>query len=218
MKKTPNNSDNNSEKSPKFVGYSLPSPKELGLENVMPSSPLPSEADCFALWEQYEMLPNIQEHSKVVAHIATKIATRAYEKGLLAKADIEFCRVAAYLHDIAKSYTIRYGGAHAQIGASWCMQHFKHHGLAQAVLHHVEWPWGYPENILKPVFIVNYADKRVCHDSIVSMAERFDDVFVRYGKSDFAINAIKRSQAKALELEHLLQHSLEYPVHEDTFD
>ena len=46
-----------------------------------PSPPSPDDEACFALWRKYAMLPNVQRHSRLVAHIATALARRAAEKG-----------------------------------------------------------------------------------------------------------------------------------------
>jgi len=42
------------------------------------------------------------------------------------------------------------------------------------------------------VEIVNYADKRVMHDRVVSLEERFRDLKERYGRNQSAIDYLER--------------------------
>ncbi len=185
-----------------------------------PDPPVPDEAACLALWEKYHMLPHIGRHSRVVADLAEALAGRGVEMGLLAPDAVPLTRAAGLLHDIAKSYCVRYGGSHAQIGASWVIASTGHRRLAQAVLHHVEWPWPVPEypasGTLAPVFLVIYADKRTMHDTIVSLDERYDDLMIRYGKTEHSRAAIARGRIHASTIERALAAQLEFPLHEST--
>ena len=62
----------------------------------------PDDEACFALWRKYVMLPNVQRHSRLVAHIATALARRAAAKGFAV--NVPEVRASALLHDIAKTY------------------------------------------------------------------------------------------------------------------
>jgi len=196
----------------------LPSPEELGLVSLPCEAIVPDEDACIALWDTYDMLPHIREHSKTVAFIAEYLAVQAVKQRLIEPDAIAITRASALLHDIAKSYTIQYGGSHAQIGASWSIQHNKHHGIAQAILNHVEWPWAYPANIVHPAFFVIYADKRVRHNTIVTMDERYEDLLARYGKSAASIASIHKGWQRALELESAFEAQLEIHIREYSFD
>lgn len=171
------------------------------------SRPVPDASTCRELWRQYAMLPNIAAHSEQVAAFAEALAVRAVETG---KADMRaVTRAAGLLHDIAKSYTVRYGGSHAQLGASWVMTHTANPLIAQAVLHHVWWPWPFPGDLASPVFFVMYADKRVMHDTVVDLETRFADLINRYGASE----AVMTGNAHANILETALSAFLEIPLH-----
>jgi hypothetical protein len=52
--------------------------------------------------------------------------------------------------------------------------------------------------------VVHYADKRVLHDRVVSVAERFADLKVRYGRTAEAIARLNLLETQTLELEHKL--------------
>ena len=150
------------------------------------TAPIPDEAACRALWTRYAMFSHIERHSECV------------------------------LHDIAKSYTVQFGGSHAQIGASWVVDSTGNHKVAQAVYHHVEWPWPLPEHLVHPVFFVIYADKRARHDEMVSLDERYEDLLVRYGKSEHSRAAIHRGWEHSKTIERVLSAQLEFPLHEST--
>ena len=152
---------------------------------------IPDEAECVLLWDKYAMLPNIREHCRGVAGVACHIARRAAERGLVPSGrllDEPLTRAAGLLHDLAKTYTIRHGGSHAQLGAAWVRDETGNPLIAQAVLFHVSWPWqdGELDDVADPLrlpVIVAYADKRVRHSEVVTLQERFDDLLERYGVS-----------------------------------
>lgn len=166
--------------------------------------PAPDEAACARLWDKYGMLANIRAHSRTVARVALDVAERAVALGHAV--DMPALRAAALLHDVAKTYTILHGGAHAQLGAAWVREETGRPDLAQAVLFHVCWPWSEgpaaPEaDPLRLPLLVSYADKRARHDEVVSLKERFTDLLARYGDTEEhrALILANREQAVAYE-------------------
>lgn len=106
-------------------------------------------------------------------------------------------------HDIAKTWTILHGGAHDQLGAAIVREETGNPLLAQAVLYHVQWPWEEgplaPENEpLRLPLLVAYADKRVRHDRLVSLEERFDDLLNRYGDNEEHRASIRLNRKRSL--------------------
>ena len=149
---------------------------------------VPREQDCHALWDKYHMLDNIREHSTGVAQVAAGMAELVQARGV--PASREMAVAAGLLHDLAKTYTIRHKGNHAQLGAGWVMQETRNPLLAHAVLHHVHWPW---EDRLEALvnddthfvtMAIIYADKRVMHHQFVSIEDRYADLLERYGTTD----------------------------------
>ena len=175
----------------------------------------PDAETCKALWKTHAMMPHIADHSLQVAGLAHALAERAAHMG---KRDVRDLTLAAgLLHDIAKTYTVRFGGSHAQLGASWVMGHTGNPVIAQAVLHHVWWPWDFPEDLAHPVFFVQYADKRVMHDTVVTLDERFEDLLTRYGHTEASRAAIIVGNECAKLLQHALSAFLELPLDAYTF-
>ena len=172
-----------------------------------PLPPVPDEAACAGLWDRYGMLPNIRAHSRAVAEVALGVAQRAAALGHAV--DMPALRAAALLHDLAKTYTILHGGAHAQLGAAWVREETGRPDLAQAVLFHVSWPWAHgplalDADPLRLPLLVSYADKRVRHDEVVSLEERFDDLLNRYGDTEERRASIRANREQAFIYERAL--------------
>ncbi len=185
-------------------------------ESVDPTWFAPNIEDCRRLWDKYTMPEHIRGHSRQVAHIAHTLALRAQERGMAARAD--WVLGCGLLHDIAKAYTIEHGGSHAQLGAAWIVAETGNPALAQGILHHVHWPWGLDlERYFLPLVII-YADKRVKHDQIVSLSERFDDLLVRYGRTEDICEHIRGSFEQAQTIEKALETRLGMALHECCFE
>ncbi|MFO7876330.1 MAG: HDIG domain-containing protein [Desulfovermiculus sp.] len=177
---------------------------------------VPDDAQCKAWWREYDMLENIAVHSSLVSGIATWIGHRARDCGL--NVHLQALRAAGLLHDLAKTYTVRYGGNHSQLGAAWVMALTKNPAIAQAVRHHIVWPGPVDVNIHFLPLVIIYADKRVKHDTIVTLPERFADLFIRYGVSEERIAAMRRSFAQVEDIESRLSSLLEVDLNAHSFD
>ncbi len=175
----------------------------------------PSVEECYALWDRYAMPQHIREHSRLVADIALYIALRA--RDLLLYDCVQSVRASALLHDLAKHYTIEYGGNHAQLGGVWALEATGSPVIAQGVVHHVYWPWHLDVDAYFLPLCVIYADKRVRHDTFVTIEERFEDLFERYATNDFIRGRIELSKQQALEVERALSNRLGIDLHACTF-
>lgn len=180
--------------------------------------PAPGQDECAALWDKYAMLPNVRDHSSQVGLVVACLGARLEAAGL--RVDRPLVLAGALLHDLAKSYTIRYGGSHSQLGAGWVVQETGNYRLAQMVYHHVHWPWelDIENESMLPGLLVLYADKRVKHDRIVTLEERFDDLMRRYGVNAVARAHIRQSHEQGLVLEKALSKRLGVAVDEYSFD
>ncbi len=196
-------------------GSAAPSPIPPGAD-VTNVSRVPTEEECRALWDRYEMLPHIRDHSLAVACVASFIAEKAVETGL--EVDPRAVRAAALLHDIAKTYSIHYGGNHCQLGGAWVQELTGNPALAQGVIHHVHWPW---EIDVRKHFLpltVIYSDKRVKHNRIVSLEDRFNDLLDRYGTTEYIRERIKGSFNQARDIENALSQAIGVDLHAHSFD
>ena len=81
--------------------------------------------------------------------------------------------------------------------------------LAQVVREHVH----LDGNIMDPrplreAEVVNYADKRVLHEAVVTLAARFADLKVRYGRTSEALARIHATEVRSRALEEKIFASL----------
>jgi hypothetical protein len=171
-------------------------------------------------WDDYEMLENIRNHSLAVTRVAVTIAGLA-----LANSPRTFVfdptptiRAGALLHDLAKTYCIRHGGNHAQVGASWVIGLTGNPALGHAVLHHVFWPGNVDVRSHFIPLVVAYSDKRVRHDEIVSLEDRLDDLMHRYGTTESRRSKILTAHDQITTIEHQLEQLTGVPLHAHSFD
>lgn len=162
------------------------------------------------------MPDHIRAHSTRVGELAMALAARGEELGAIAKGTAEAAYSAGLLHDIAKLYCIEHGGSHAHIGGAWIMAETKNPAIAQAVTHHVWWPFDVDaQNFFLPLAVL-YADKRVRHDKEVSLGARFSDLFERYGTTEKKRANITISMQQARAIEHALGELLKVKLHAST--
>lgn len=164
------------------------------------------------------MLPNVRRHSLLVAHVAERLARRAADAGL--PVNVAEVRASGLLHDIAKTYCIRHGGSHAQLGAAWTVAETGNRAVAQGVMLHVWWPWALPQGAgvcCLPLFVI-YADKRIRHDACVTLEERYEDLRARYGRTPASLENIDLACRQGQDIERALSAQLGWELHEDTFD
>jgi uncharacterized protein len=139
--------------------------------------------------DQYRMLDNIREHSIVVADIVRVISRGLVHSGV--QISVQKAVAGALLHDIAKTRCIKTGGDHATVGREICLQH-QFDDIADIVGEHI-WLKDYSlDGVYSEKEVVYYADKRVLHTSVVSLAERMHDIIDRYGRNDPRLSQLVR--------------------------
>jgi len=160
---------------------------------------VPDVNECLDFMMQYHMLPNIRDHSIVVARVAEIIT-----EGLIAAGhnlSLEKVIAGALLHDIGKTACLDNDNDHAVKGFEICLAH-NLHAIADIIAEHVILKTYAPENDFTEKEIVYYADKRVNHDQVVSLEVRLDYILERYGMNNkVRCRAIRRNYARCQDLE-----------------
>ncbi len=139
----------------------------------------PSRRDCLALMAAYGMLPNIREHSYRVMQVALTLGRALVGVGL--PLSLPLIEAGALLHDLGKAPCLGTGVNHAEWGGA-VLEELGYPEVARVVREHVYLPppaAADPE-ALSEAEVVNYADKRVLHHRVVTLAERFYDLRERY--------------------------------------
>ena len=122
--------------------------------------------------------------------------------------DSQLLLSAALLHDIAKLESINSGHDHAALGAEWLIKE-GYPEVADIVLNHVV----LTTDISGPIVtkeIIYYADKRVRHTEIVSVAERVKDLRIRYGVGSLAMGGFFELESLTLSVEKKIFAPLKY--------
>jgi uncharacterized protein len=141
---------------------------------------VPSIEDCFHLMDKYEMLENIKRHSIMVTRVAYLIAENLGAKGL--KISLSKVIAGALLHDIGKTQSLTSGEDHCEVGREICYQNNLAE-LSEIVGQHVRLRNYQGNGNISEKEIIFYSDKRVNHDTIVSLEERFAYILTRYGRN-----------------------------------
>ena len=168
------------------------------MEHKIPAD-IPDVSECLDFMLQYHMLPNIKDHSIVVARVAEIITEGLIEAGH--DLSLKIVIAGALLHDIGKTACLGNDDDHAVKGFEICLEH-NLHAIADIIAEHVILKTYAPENGFTEKEIVYYADKRVNHDQVVSLEERLDYILDRYGMNNEArCQAIRRNYARCQDLE-----------------
>jgi uncharacterized protein len=160
---------------------------------------IPTRDECLELMIRYGMLENIVHHSLEVTRVALYLSRELNRKGQ--RIDLGLVEAASLLHDLAKTECFKTKEDHAQAG-SRLLKGLGYDKVGDVVGQHV---WlskqGDPVSVSEEE-LVNYADKRVRHDEIVSLAERFRDLKDRYGRDRPAIDYLERMEKAIFEVEN----------------
>jgi len=148
--------------------------------------------------ERYQMLSHIREHCLIVSRVALALAEELNKNG--AQLSLPEIEAAALLHDITKTKSIHSHENHAETGAQ-LLGSLGYGRIAQIVHAHISIPDMDVDGRVTEEEVVNYADKRVRHSTVVSLYQRFEDLVQRYGRNREAQNYImlQHTRTRALE-------------------
>ncbi len=159
---------------------------------------IPTREECFNLMRQYGMLENIIHHSLKVAKVAIFIAKELNKMGH--RIDIDLVEASSLLHDLTKTRCLATGEDHAKTGSK-LLKELGYERVGEIVGEHIQISKINDPTTVSEEEVVNYADKRVLHDRIVSLEDRFKDLKVRYGRSQKGMKMIGELEKKTFEIE-----------------
>lgn len=161
------------------------------------SDRVPSERECRALIEEHGMLPNIVAHSEAVMRVAAAIVDDLIDPD---EVERPLVVAAALLHDITKTRALETKERHDESGGALARS-LGMERIAEIIEQHVYLKDFDPEGPLLAKEIVYYADKRVMHDTVVSLDARVEDLVVRYGTTPERVALIRKNleYARAVE-------------------
>jgi putative nucleotidyltransferase with HDIG domain len=158
----------------------------------------PDREQCLAIMNEHGMLPNIISHSLQVMNVSLAIAGRLDHH---TSVDRELIIASALLHDITKTRSILTGESRHDLSGGRVLRDMGFPAIAEIVESHVVFVNFNEQGPLEEREIVYYADKRVMHDSIVSIDERVSDLVNRYGTDEAIKKMILENRNFVLRLE-----------------
>jgi uncharacterized protein len=157
---------------------------------------------CLALLQRHQVPEHIVSHSLRVAQVGVFIATHLKMVG--EDLDIGLVEAGGLLHDITKMGSIHTRQDHA-LSAFRLLETLGYHAVADIVRQHVRLDWNIKHNpIITEAILVNYADKRVKHTSVVTLSERFEDLLRRYGTTPERREIIRKLHDEIVKIEPLI--------------
>lgn len=160
--------------------------------------------NAFKLLEEFEIPSNIVSHVTQVAKVAKLISDHYINKGF--NIDVNSLICAAIVHDL---YKLKARNSHSNEAYQYlkdknedkiALMVYKHD--MEAIIDDSMQPFTLEEQIL------NYADKRVKHDEIVSLKERLADMKVRYNSG----NEVTPWETKVYSAYYKLEKELFTPI------
>jgi putative nucleotidyltransferase with HDIG domain len=157
--------------------------------------------------DEMGMMAHIAAHSRQVCRVALFLAGELREREVPLNTDL--VRAAALLHDITKTRSFQTGENHARTGAEF-LSSLGYPEVGGIVGQHVRLAAYFDGNLPGEAEIVNYADKRVLHEKITSLAERMEYILTRYGKTPGDVLRIRDTWEKTEALEKRLFQRLPF--------
>ena len=140
---------------------------------------LPTKDECYQLMCEMEMMDHIVVHSMQVCRVATVLAENLTPAGI--RLNFDLIRAAALLHDITKTRSFKTQENHAQTGGHY-LSELCYAEVGSLVRQHVRLD-AYPTVVsISEAEIINYADKRVLHEKVVSLDKRLEYILEKYAK------------------------------------
>ncbi len=169
---------------------------------------IPSRDICLTLMDQHGMLPQIKAHSLQVARVALCLGENLIPHH--PDLDLALIEAGALLHDIAKTECLKTRGNHVSVGEEM-VRAMGYESVARIVAQHVRLENAYYQSgWIDETVLVHYADKRVLHEEVVDLVERFQYLKRTYGRSEDIIALIEALYQDTLELEKRIFHFLSF--------
>lgn len=158
---------------------------------------IPSRKQCYRLIGEMKMLDHIIDHSLQVCRVSVFLVDHMQKDISLNRALVQ---ASALLHDITKTRSFNTKENHVITGAQLLTER-GYHEVGLVVEQHVRLNRYVMSDGPTEAEVVNYADKRVLHDKIVSLDERMNYIQEKYGRAPENLKRLRwlRKKTEALE-------------------
>ncbi len=155
-----------------------------------------------------KVMDHIVAHSLQVCQVAVFLVDQL--KSTAHTIDRDLVQASALLHDITKSRSIRTNENHVITGAQLLIDE-GYPEVGDIIKQHVQLDAYFGSETPVAAEIVNYADKRVINDKVVSLSERMTYITNVYGKKRDYRERIQWLWQKTEQLEQRLFRTLSFP-------
>ena len=155
---------------------------------------------------EYNVPEHIIHHSFKVTKVAYILSEELSDVGI--KVNLPLIIFSSLLHDITKYQSIlNKGEDHSETGGK-VLRDIGYPDVAEIIESHIVIK--NRKRLLIEKMVVFYADKRVMHDKVVSLKERYEDLAERYGKNFKSKLMIKEGYRRAMKIEREIFKSLNF--------
>ena len=148
---------------------------------------IPKREQCLSLLDDMDMPEHILAHSELVCKVALLLTDCLGAAGI--RLDRPLVNASALLHDITKPRSFTTGENHSKTGGEY-LTGLGFPEVGEVVRQHVILDAYFAADTPTEAEVVNYADKRVLHDKIVSLDERMQYILQRYAKNETHIQIL----------------------------
>ncbi len=168
---------------------------------------IPDERTCVALMSKYQTPDHIVRHSFKVWTVAQLIGSEMIRRNH--PMDMDLLKAACLLHDIGKYPCILEGNRYHDLKGKEMLDAEGYPEVASIVARHVNLAEKDGERI-NEAHVLFYADKRVNHDEIVSLEQRFEYLVKTYAKSPNATTRLHEMRMDTQLLEERIFRLLDF--------
>jgi len=173
----------------------------------MSSVLIPGEESCMALLKRYDTPEHIILHSRRVWDVGRFLGHELIKKNLIM--DMDLIRASCLLHDVGKYPCILDGRGFHDVRGEQILEVEGFPNVARIVVQHVILRTSLDDPISEE-HVLFYADKRVVHDVVVSLDERFEYLQNTYGKTPQAVEGLRMMKENTFKLEKKLFLNLDF--------
>ncbi|MCP3876189.1 MAG: HDIG domain-containing protein [Desulfobacteraceae bacterium] len=141
---------------------------------------IPSKKECFKLIKKMDMMDHIIDHSIMVSNVSLFLCAKL--KVSSPNLDTQLATSAALLHDITKTRSFDTKESHSETGGQMLTK-MGYPEVGDIIRQHVILDSYKNNSPISEQEIVNYSDKRILHDKIVSLNKRLEYIKIRYGSN-----------------------------------
>ncbi|MBU1343568.1 MAG: HDIG domain-containing protein [Proteobacteria bacterium] len=160
---------------------------------------IPSRKECFGLIKKMDMMDHIINHSIMVSNVALFLSIKLKKHS--PNLNSRLATSAALLHDITKTRSFNTKESHSETGGLMLTE-LGYPEVGDIIRQHVILDSYEIHSPISEQEIVNYSDKRILHDKVVSLDKRLEYIQLRYGSKKEFKDHIHRMWSNTVNLEN----------------